>query len=339
MTRLPSVTIVIEWENAIDVADEWTSRAMTALQRELEREASGMELQPRILFLYDQKQVDPAQIQRVLDSAAPGLSAVAGIELVPTPGLTYYQLKNFGIARSETEFSIMLDSDAAPQPGWLVNLLKPFSDPEIMVVGGFTVLGHNDLLSRTMALAWIFDIPEERDQTARKIKVNANNCAVRTAFFQRHPFPNVPAFKKQCRFWLQDIRARGYGFVRTADAMTVHAPHPGYGFLVWRAWTSGRDADFVGFTVEGSRWGRIRYAANQLIKKVRRSWSRIWHLGGKVDLPLWQRPLAMAIATAFYGVTFLGQLGSALTRQFQPLESYYELQSSAVPGAVESAAS
>ena len=34
--KLPPVTIVIEWENAIDVEDKWTAAAMSALERELE---------------------------------------------------------------------------------------------------------------------------------------------------------------------------------------------------------------------------------------------------------------------------------------------------------------
>ena len=35
VNALPPVTIVIEWENAIDVDDNWTGTAMAALEREL----------------------------------------------------------------------------------------------------------------------------------------------------------------------------------------------------------------------------------------------------------------------------------------------------------------
>ena len=73
-----------------------------------------------------------------LARAAPRIPELADLEILATPGLTYYRLKNFGIARSTTEISIMLDSDASPQPGWLEGILKPFADPEIMAVGGFT---------------------------------------------------------------------------------------------------------------------------------------------------------------------------------------------------------
>jgi hypothetical protein len=214
----------------------------------------------------------------------------------------------------------MLDSDAAPQPGWLESLIKPFSDREIMAVGGFTVLGYDDLLSKTMALSWIFDTRDEREKTVKRPKIHANNCAVRSDFFRANPFPDLPAFKKQCGFWLRDLSARGHRYVRTADAMTVHAPHPGYKFLVWRAWTMGMDRDFQGFQTETrSRLGRIGYAFRFFGKKVGKSWARIWTRGRVVDLPVWQRPAAMAITFGFYGIGLIGELKSALTRDFEPL--------------------
>jgi hypothetical protein len=52
-SKLPAVTLVIEWENAIDVADEWTHRAMDALEREIEAVAPRMPVKPRIMYLYD----------------------------------------------------------------------------------------------------------------------------------------------------------------------------------------------------------------------------------------------------------------------------------------------
>ncbi|HTK59113.1 MAG TPA: glycosyltransferase [Sphingomicrobium sp.] len=319
-TKLPPVTIVIEWENAIDVEDDWTEAAMAGLQRELESVASRVAAKPRVTYLYDQNVVDPAVIRNVMARAAPRLPELADLEILATPGLTYYRLKNFGIARSTTEISIMLDSDASPQPGWLEGILKPFADPEIMAVGGFTVLGYDDLLSKTMALSWIFDLADEKEKTVGRHKIHANNCAVRTDFFRANPFPDLPAFKKQCGFWLRDISARGYHYMRTAEARTIHAPHPGYKFLVWRAWTTGMDRDFQGYhTISGSRLGRLGYAFKYFGKKVRRSWSNIINKGSRVDLPVWQRPAAMMISLGFFLIAFVGQISSALTRSFDPL--------------------
>ncbi|MFL6735947.1 MAG: glycosyltransferase, partial [Sphingomonas sp.] len=173
-TALPAVTIVIEWENAIDVEDKWTRAAMAALQSEIEAVAPRMATKPRIMYLYDKNAVGPAAIEKTLESTAPRLRNLADLEIVPTDGLTYYKLKNFGIGQSKTDISIMLDSDAAPQPGWLENLVKPFADEKIMAVGGFTVLGYEDFLSKTFALSWIFDLASERDKTVKREKIHAN---------------------------------------------------------------------------------------------------------------------------------------------------------------------
>lgn len=336
---LPAITIVIEWENAIDVEDKWTRAAMAALEREIAEVAPKMAAKPRIMYLYDKNAVDPAVIEKTLASTAPHLKDLANLEVIATDGLTYYKLKNYGISRANTELSIMLDSDAAPQPGWLENLLKPFADPDIMAVGGFTVLGYDDLLSKTFALSWIFDLREERTKTVKREKIHANNCAVRTDFFRENPFPDLPAFKKQCGFWLRDLSARGYRYTRTADAMTVHAPHPGYKFLAWRAWTMGMDRDYQAFqTATRSRIGRLAFALKFFGGKVGKSWWRIWTRGKAVELPVWQRPAAMLVTFGFYGVGLAGEFASALTRSFEPLPASGRAKDSAPPAKVKAAA-
>lgn len=318
---LPPITLVIEWENAIDVEDEWTEKAMSALQAELERCSNRFSEKPRILYLYDEGAVEESSIREVIDLVAPRLDQLARLQLVPTPGLSYYKLKNHGVSLTETDLVVFLDSDAGPQPGWLDGLLEPFADEEVMAVGGFTVLGWEDLPSKTMALSWIFNLPSERQETVRRRKIHANNCAFRTAFFRENPFPEIKgSFKKSCGFWLRDIDRRGFKWVRTADAMTVHAPHPGGKFIIWRAWTTGLDRDIqVYHEVTQWRLGRFLYAYYFWAKKLLRSWGRIWSKGGEVDLPVWQRPLAMLYSLGFFTIMLAGEVYSALTRSVEPL--------------------
>src|SRR5436190_7286567 len=111
--KLPPVTIVIEWENAIDVEDKWTRAAMSALERELAAVKSEFSAKPRVTYLYDKNAVAAGTIESALETTAPRIRDYADVEIVPTDGLTYYKLKNFGIGRAKTEISIMLDSDAA----------------------------------------------------------------------------------------------------------------------------------------------------------------------------------------------------------------------------------
>ena len=318
---LPPLTFVIEWENAIDIEAEWAQEAMRAFEAELTRCKERFREKPCVFYLYDERMVDESTINDLIAHVAPGLPYLTDLELVATVDLSYYQLKNFGISRARTEFSVMLDSDAAPQPGWIDGILAPFADPEISAVGGFTVLGCNDLLSKVMALIWLFNLPSESVETVKRRKIHVNNCAVRTAFFRQHPFPELPgAFKKQCGFWLREIDRLGFKWVRTADAMVVHAPHPRISFVAWRAWKMGMDGDFQMFhLVSRSRLRRLGSAFVLPNKKNLRAWNRIWTKGREVDLPVYQRPLAILLSLCFYSSMLAGQLGSALFRSFQDL--------------------
>lgn len=320
-SKLPPLTFVIEWENAIDIDAAWAQDAMRAFEAELARCKERFREKPCVFYLYNEQTVDESTINDLIAHVAPGLPHLSNLELVATVGLSYYELKNVGISRVRTEFSVMIDSDAAPQPGWIDGILAPFADPEIMAVGGFTVLGYNDLLSKVMALLWLFDLPSESVETVKRKKIHVNNCAVRTAFFRQHPFPELPgAFKKQCGFWLREVDRLGFKWVRTTDAMVVHAPHPRTSFVAWRAWKMGMDGDFQMFhLVSRFRLRRLGAAFALPGKKLFRAWTRIWTKGSEVGLPAYQRPLAMLLALGFYSSMLAGQFGSALFRSFQTL--------------------
>ena len=320
---LPDLTFVIEWENAIDVVDQWTCKAMTGLARELASVAPRLPRRPTVMYLYNSRAVSPATIERTIEQAAPELRQLAEVVLTPTEGLTYYKLKNYGIARARTALSVMIDSDAIPSLAGSMRCWRLSNDPSVMAVGGFTMLGHDDFLSRAMALTWIFDLKDEAAATERRNSIHVNNCASGQRFFRAHPFPDLPAFKKQCVMWLRAIRAEGHGFVRTAAAKVVHAPHPGIKFLVWRAWTAGLDSDFLAANLRTANpLGRMAYAFVDLGKSVWRAWSRIALRADAVAMPLWERPFALVVALAYYSLRLVGQLVSSLTRKFGPLPSF-----------------
>lgn len=316
MTKRPnllSFTIVIEWENAIDVEDEWADRAVAGLQSELAAIAPSLREKPLVTYLFNSEAVTAAAIERAIADAAPRLPELAKVEIIPSPALSYYELKNHGAARAETEVTIFLDSDAAPQAGWLRGMVEPFNDPHVMAVGGITILSHEDFLARTLALVWIFGIFEEREHTAQSWGIYANNTAVRTRFFNDHPFPRLEAFKYSCVFWLRDILARGFKYVRVADAVTVHAPHPNYRFFLWRAWTTGLDRDFYVAQIRSpSRLDRAFRATTFFLSRTVRGWWRILSKHRLVHMPWWQIPGAMAVGFTYSAMLFAGQMWSVV---------------------------
>jgi len=309
---LSEVTIVIEWENPRDVDSAWTDRAMRALADELAGAGSTSDDQPTVLYLFDPEVLDELSIHDSIERSAPELIDLAFVRAIPAPGLTYYQLKNQGVALAETRYVILLDSDVCPQPGWLSGLLRPFSDPEVMVVSGVTSLEYVDVVSRTMALIWIFDLPSEHQKSRHKDSMHANNAAFRTQFFQKNPFPDTPAFKKQCGLWLADITNRGFGFERTAEAECRHAPHAGFSFVLWRGIQSGFDRDAKA-TLEGSgRFARILYAMRVWVKKTWRSTRRILIHRREVGMPLYEIPVSLAVAWLYCSCLASAQAISAI---------------------------
>jgi hypothetical protein len=311
-TPLAEVTIVIEWENPRDVGSVWTDRAMRSLAEELAREGAVASDKPTVLYLFDTEVLDEASVRRSIARSAPELDELASLRVIPTPGLTYYQLKNHGVALTETPYVILLDSDVSPQPGWLRGLLRPFEDPQIMAVSGVTSLESHDLISRTMALIWIFDLPSEHENSRGEPNVHANNSAFRTRFFQENPFPNTLAFKKQCGLWLADILERGFGFERTPEAYCRHAPHSGLRFVLWRGIQSGFDRDIKAALEDKGRLARIATAARVWIKKTWRSTRRILVNRREVDMPFYEVPAALLVAWLYTFCLAAAQATSAI---------------------------
>jgi hypothetical protein len=295
-SELSDVTIVIEWENPRDVDSVWTDRGMRALADELAGEGASSENRPTLLYLFDSEALEELSIREAIERSAPELTALAQVRVMAAPGLTYYQLKNEGVALAKTRYVVLLDSDVSPQPGWLSALLRPFVDPGVMAVSGVTSLESIDVVSRTMALIWIFDLPSEHEASRGKASMHANNSAFRTRFFQSNPFPETSAFKKQCGLWLADIIERGIGFERTAEAECRHAPHAGLSFVLWRGIQSGFDRD-VKASLEGrGRSARLTNPMRIWVKKTWRSTRRILVHRREVRMPLYEIPIALSIA-------------------------------------------
>ncbi len=309
---LSNITIVIEWENIRDVDSEWTDRGIRALVDELERESEAGTGQPTVLYLFDSEILNESSVLDSIERTSPQLFDLAIVRVISAPGLSYYQLKNRGVSLAETAYVILLDSDVCPEQGWLRGLLRPFSNPQIMAVAGVTALASHDLVSRTMALVWIFDLPSEHQKSVGKTNIHANNCAFRTAFFQQNPFPDSAAFKKQCGLWLADIVERGFGFERTAEARCRHAPHAGLSFVVWRGVQAGFDRDAKAKLQGKGRGARALYMIRIWLKKLWRSTYRILIHRREVKLPLYQLPMALLVAWLYFSSVAIAQSFSVL---------------------------
>ena len=122
---MPKITFIVEWENAVDVEDEWVTVAVQALAKELEACAPNFAERPTLLYLFNDKIVSERGVRDFLREHAPDIEAHCNLDFVVAPDLTYYKLKNYGAQLAKTDIVAFIDSDAAPQPGWTEAILAP----------------------------------------------------------------------------------------------------------------------------------------------------------------------------------------------------------------------
>jgi len=308
----PRGTIVLEWENALDARDDWVRRALQRLEAEVELIAAS-EPPPTVLCIYDRDKASDPTLLGFIHAVAPKLVERGLVKPHANPGLTYYELKNYGAKLADTEFVLFVDSDTGPLPGWYREMLAPFADPEVVAAGGMTVLGLDNLMSRVFALTWFNPLEHEGERAERRQHAHANNLAVRRTFFLQHPFPSLSAFKQGQTVWQEDLRAAGFKIPITAKARLVHAPPTAIDYWPKRAWHEGGDRDF---TVAR------RYGTNRLLRLLAvpaaslrasvRAVGRILAHGHRVELPLWGYGPAVAVALAYQLCAGAGHLVGVL---------------------------
>jgi hypothetical protein len=312
---LPALTLAIEWDNARDVAPIWVERHLSALQAELLRYEGRWAAPPLVLYLYDSDSVDPLDIRRQIATHAAKLRDCADLRLVPVPGADYFGLKSAGIGLAATEIAVLLDSDVAPQPGWLESLLAPFADREVVASAGFTTIAVDGFVSKVCALAWVYHLPSEAQLPVRKNLIHGNNLAVRTDYYRAHPWRAPRDGKKGGGPFTREIERNGKRWVRTSGARALHAPHRSAWFFIRRGWIAGADQDWVVREKgDSTRLARVEAALRQYYPNARRALRRVVRMRREVDLPRRQVPAALLLAFTHWTATLVAELAHAARR-------------------------
>lgn len=306
----PTVTVVVEWENA-KLSELGRARRMLAeFARQLGEVAPGMAEPPELTVLYDPAAIDPAVVRGCLDEAfaatAPG--ARPPVRLVPSEGCGYYRQKNAGAAASSREVVLFLDSDVVPEPGWLRALLGSFADPSVEVVCGNTYVEPEGLYAKAFAAFWFFPLRSGDDSVREAPYFFANNVAFRRDLFNAHGFPDLPLLRGQCVVLADALRRSGRRILVNGAARVSHPPPNGLAHFVKRAVVHGHDAltrERLGVRVDGPG------TARRFVRASRRALRAIRDNRRAVGLGPVGAAAAGGIALAYYG---LAALGEGLTR-------------------------
>jgi glycosyltransferase involved in cell wall biosynthesis len=236
---VPSLSIVIEWENAGRIGAERAGRMLRALHSQFAELGAGAGGGHEIILLHDPRTVRRDVLVESLHEA--GADWPAEIIYAAVPGHGYYRQKNAGAALARNDIIIFLDSDVVPEPGWLRGLAGPLGSPDVDVVCGNTYVDPDSFYAAAMALGWIFPLRSTEHGLVRSQSFCANNFAIRRAVFARHPFPETGQYRGQCGFLAEDLIGSGHNIYLNRDAQVAHPPPYGLKQFVIRALWGGYD--------------------------------------------------------------------------------------------------
>ncbi|MGR3319941.1 MAG: glycosyltransferase [Candidatus Anammoxibacter sp.] len=253
------ISIIIELDNARVVGLENLRGTLVRIYKEVElltvKKDGDLELHNiaflkiqrffEIIIVYNNNVFDESQVKKFNEEAL-GLNPIdLNVKLVSAPGKFYYQLKNVGAKHANGNVFIFLDSDVTPESGWLRNIIAPFFDSKVQVVGGNSYISIHNLWAKTFAMTWFFPLRSTEVRFYKRQQFFANNVAFRKEIFDKYPFPAIDGTDRgSCVRLAQILDNHGINIYRTTTAQVSHpAPKAGYNFLL-RAIAQGRD-DFL----------------------------------------------------------------------------------------------
>lgn len=302
--RLPSFSVVVEWEN-VRLSEAVLAQQMLAeLARQTAELAEQTSPPPEMLLMYSRDAFDPAPVQAML-AAAFGPEHPVQPRMVPTEGLEYYTQKNAGARAAAREVVVFLDSDVVPEPGWLAGLMQAMRDPEVAVVGGSTHVTPKGIYGKAFSLFWFFPPRDAGAEGLRKREMFfANNVAFRRDLFLSTGFPDTGQLRGQCCVLAQQLRHDGVDIYHNAGSRVAHPPPNGLVHFVRRGLSAGHDYAVelpAGSPVLRSAYWRLRASLKDSARRIQE---------GRQSVGLSQPGAAAAIgiAATYHLLTFAGEL-------------------------------
>ena len=300
----PYLSIVVELDN-------WrhgeVPRAHRMLARVVEQVRAADDLRGRveILLMYDERGIARSEIDDVLRPLV--RAGDAPVEVVPTPGFRYYELKNAGGRRARGDVLLFVDSDVIPEAAWLRRLVDSLRDPAVDIVAGNTYVDRDTFYAKTFALGWYFPARLPDGPVVEATPPCVNTIAIRRHVVEKYPFPEDPKlYMAQTTVWGQMLRDSG---VRTHLNPAARVAHPPPVFLR-SAILQGYDlaqrtpqpGDGLGQTVRRCYWG-LREDLREAFGKVRRG-------RREVGLPAALLPVSFALLGVYWTLWHAAELAT-----------------------------
>lgn len=280
-------------------------------------------LQNTLLSLADDAMIQQAKEVLLMDSGdvpeevmKKSLASFPWLQAVPMPaGTGYEELKMAGARLATGEIIVIADGDCVYQKGWLRNLLEPFSDPAVDVVGGHTEIRSTNAYGLGVKIAFSFAGSDQENQAPYKTdRYHMNNVAFRKSVLERVPIPCRLSCYRMTGIHAARLRAAGCTIMRQPSARAIHSPPNGLVHFIWRFLLFGHDAVIVPRLI--ARDAQLTGAAPDSSRKLLRLFPR-WmkQCFAKISEELKKKPervVVLPVALLVFGAAVAFQIIGAL---------------------------
>lgn len=234
--NLPTFSIILETENLSTSELEGFYRSVTSLSEQNPSAQCANEV-----LIIDSGDTPP-QILEQIRERYPWIA----IHRSPS-GISYYEAKMEGARLVTGEIVLLCDSDCVYAPGWLTQILIPFTtSPDVQIVGGDTATRSVGAYGLAMHFVYLFNGFSAKQQPYRSSAYYCNNIAFRRNFLLQHPIPTqLPLYRGNCYIHATSLIRQGYEIWRQPQAKATHAPPNGLSHFFWRFLLIGRDSLFM----------------------------------------------------------------------------------------------
>lgn len=298
---LPSISVILEWENAKTSELGRARDMLVTLMAQLKQLSNRFTAPPELVLVYD---AEHGAAEQVLEYARPELEGFPGnVRALPATGLDYYDQKNFGVREARNELILFLDSDVIPEEGWLENLICALLEEDADVCGGCAHMPTNTFYEKAFAAFWFFPVRGEYSKREVAGGFAANNVLFRAEIARRNPFPQSAQVRGRCVELAKALRATGHKIILEPAARVSHPPPNGLSHFVRRSLCEGQSQVF-----KRSRSGDRLIALKQFFWNVRSSASRTLVTRKQLHLSTWGVAGAMGLAAVYYAIALVGEV-------------------------------